>query len=65
MICFTEMTALFIHQSIFIATYPLQVAGKVDPIPTDFRQEAWYTLDRSTIYGKANTEKNKNSHSPL
>lgn len=45
----------------FIA-YLLRVVGELEPIPVDFGQETGYSLGRSPVYLRANTEANSHSH---
>lgn len=38
---------------VFYIAYPLQVAGKLEPIAADLRCNAGYTLDRAPVHCRA------------
>lgn len=50
---------------IIYSAFPLRGERKLEPIPAGFRWEAGFTLDRSLIHHRANTDTNNHSHSHL
>lgn len=43
----------------------VRIVGKLDQIPAGFECEMGYTLDRSPVYRRVNTETNNHPYSPL
>ena len=58
-------THSFIHSFIFCNRLSVRVTGGLEPIPADFGREAGYTLDKSPVHRRANTERQTCTHSHI
>lgn len=50
---------------IFYTTFPLWVAGGLEPIPPNIWQEAGYFLNKFPVYHRANTERFTLTFTPI